>query len=705
MALVRRLVLAVLAAAAVLATGVPLAAQAGLPLPTDLYVLTNEGRVERYALGAVGAQSVTPADAYVIDFGVDPLGERLAYRTETGLTVVGLTGGAGIALEGASAGLPPYRGMGSTIAWSPSGDALAYTTLQGARVYLESGGQAFFVDLTEGLFTHLSWSPAGAFLAARTDSDVWWVYRREDTRMTLASVIDSSIGAAWVSDSEIAYAPREGGLRLMNLDAANAQTALLDDSVEYRLPTLAGPDALRVFGRARAGDVPEGYGVLLQLTRGAPQVETRGQVAVPLSGLQWAPGGTLMTLLQGGALALFDPVTGEGTPLAVNNVVAVDWGAVRLPPTPPPPPPTLAAPSTPAEPSATAVPPPTATLSPLGLAVESVPGLRLLNDAFFLSASSGSVQGWHLPADGRAPYRFTGSRAAVSEIAPAPDSSGLAYVADTALWFQPLRSGQPILLAALNGFTPATPAFAPDAQRIAYTDETVNGGGIWLAYVDGRPAERILPNTTDADAPGEARRFRRPQFSPDGARLLLDAYAGDQPRIAILDLESGTLTEIAPQGVDPRPLTSRWLPDGRILTWSDAAAAAPGLDPGFYVFDDAAPASAPVEWVPLPADAVVRDVASAGPDRYRALLTSASDALIRIVDVSGFDIRPLAAIDNLQAARLSPDARFIAGYETLSDADGDGILAGPIIIVDLERDGVFRIAEPTDARSFRWVGA
>ena len=75
-------------------------------LPSELFVLTNEGIIERYGVNAVGATPVTPEDIYVIDFGLDALGERLAYRTESGITLLGLTGGSGVPLEGATASDP-----------------------------------------------------------------------------------------------------------------------------------------------------------------------------------------------------------------------------------------------------------------------------------------------------------------------------------------------------------------------------------------------------------------------------------------------------------------------------------------------------------------------------------------------------------------------------------------------------------------------
>ncbi len=692
-----RIITSILIFFAALFTASASLAQSRLGLPSELFVLTNEGRIERYGLGSVGAQPVSPPDVYIIDFGLDALGERIAYRTEEGLTVAGLSGGEGLQLEGASAGLPPYRGSGDTIAWSPGGDALAYTTLAGARVYLESGGSPIFIDLSDGIFQNLSWSPAGTYLAAQTPENVWWIYRRDEESLSLASIIDSSVGTAWVSNDEIVFAPLDGGLKLMNLSAANAQATLLDNNDTYRLPFLTSADQLVFFGRPRNASYDEGYGVLLRLSRGAPQVEAIGQNPVPLSGLQWAPGGTVMTLLQGGALAMFDPVTGNGSPLAVNNVVAFDWSPLRIIPTPMPP--------TAIIPTATpTLPPPTPepTLSPLGFNIETVSGLALSSAAFFLAPVGEITQVWQLPANGGNPYRFTGSDADVTEFVAAPNNSGVAYVVAGELWFQPLTSSRPIMLAALNGFAPITASFSPDSARIAYTDETANGGGIWIAYLDGTPAQRILPNTTESE---DARRYRRPQFSPDGTRLLVDTYTSSATIATVYELESGEFVEIPAEGNDPRVITSRWLPDGRILMWRDGAMDAPEIDTGLYVFDSVLPDTTPVEWVPLPSDAVVRDVRQITPGQYRTLLTSMNDALIRVVDLRGFDAEPIAAIDNLQAPRLSPDSRFVAGYETLMDEDGDGISEGPLIIADLERGGVFRIAQPPTVWNFRWIGS
>jgi hypothetical protein len=682
-----------------------------LPLPSELFVLTNTGIVERYGLTTTGTAPATPEDAYVIDFGLDALGERMAYRTEDGLTIVGLSGGDGIQLEGESAGFPPYRGLGDTIAWSPAGDALAYTTLSGLRVYLENATAPIFVNLTEGIFKHLSWSPGGTFLAAQTDQDVWWIYRRDADGMSLASVIDSSIGTTWVSNNELVFAPLEGGLKLMNLDAANAQTVLLDESVEYRLPYLSQNDQLVFFARPRNANFPEGSGVLLGLSRGAPQVESLGETPVPLNGLQWAPGGEVMTLLEGGVLALFNPVNGAGYPLPVNNVVAFDWIPLRAAPivitptatptldietqlltlTPQPTqPPTIA---------------PTPSLPPLGGSVEGATGLVLPAPGWFMADDTFNVaQVWQLPDDGAAPYRFTGATQNINEFAASRDGQFVAYVVDGNLWLQPLTSSQPYVIAELNGVTPITPNFSPDGTQVAYVDETAVDGGIWIAYSDAsEPRQLLASRAPNADLSAQIT-YRRPQFSPDGSQLLVDIYTQNGVAAGLVDVETGMIEQFLDEGNDPRPITSRWLPDGRILTIRDATAGETEIEPGLYVFDGISPTSSPVQWIPLPTDAVVRDVVPLGEDAYRALLTTPTDDLIRVVDMRGFDLTPIASLEDILAPRLSADGRFVAGYDELTDDNADGIVDGALVIADLQLGGVFRLDAPPSIWGFRWGG-
>ncbi|MDL1901083.1 hypothetical protein FBR02_09975, partial [Anaerolineae bacterium CFX9] len=120
--MIRRVVFAAL----FLLLSLPVLAFAQTPsfLPADLYALTNAGVVERYAISAAGATRITPPGAFVLDFGVDALGERLAYRTQEGLFVVILasdgTVSGPVQIEGETAGVPAYRAQGDSVAWSPT---------------------------------------------------------------------------------------------------------------------------------------------------------------------------------------------------------------------------------------------------------------------------------------------------------------------------------------------------------------------------------------------------------------------------------------------------------------------------------------------------------------------------------------------------------------------------------------------------------
>jgi hypothetical protein len=309
----------------------PAAAQTdGMNLPTDFYVLLNDGVVKRYGMGSAGEVQVTPDGEFVIDFGVAPDGERIAYRTETGLHLLNMTSNEAALLDG-TAGVPPMRGRGETVVWSPQNDAIAYTTFNGARVWFE--GETFPFNIEQPGLIGVNWSPEGRFLLAQAGDNIWWVYRRDANSIILASVITASVGTSWISDHELAFAPPEGGLILMDLDAANTQIPLFDNTSDYRLPFLS-PEGRLMFFRREKNDstVPEGYGLLGALPRGVREVDVLGTSAIDLSGdLRWAPGGQLMIALQGGVLALFDPKTGQGLTLPIANPVDYGWG-----PYPPP---------------------------------------------------------------------------------------------------------------------------------------------------------------------------------------------------------------------------------------------------------------------------------------------------------------------------------------------------------------------------------
>jgi Tol biopolymer transport system component len=263
------------------------------------------------------------------------------------------------------------------------------------------------------------------------------------------------------------------------------------------------------------------------------------------------------------------------------------------------------------------------------------------------------------------------------------------------LWVQRFEVPQPLLVVALNTFAPVTPSFSPDGTRLAYAEERTdsNSGGIWIVAFDGSEPTLALPN--------DERAFRRPDWSPDGTRLLLDVYSSSGVVAGIYTLETGTLVETEPSAPDDvRPLTARWLRDGNILTYTDAGFNS-SVDPGLYIFDSVAPNTSPVQWLPLPENILVRDVVEIVRDQYRTLLTTGGDAPIRVVDISGVRQEEVMTVGSLVAPRLSPDGRFIAGYNSLVEIDG--VSQGSLVVVDLQRGGRFRLSEPESLWGFQWT--
>lgn len=310
---------------------VPVRGQDALDLPAPLYVLLNEGIVQRYGRGAEGISVVTPEDRFALDFGISPSGDWLAYRTETDLIARNLTTSDERVIASGGAGMPPVRGKGETVAWSPTGDAIAVTTDTGGRVYLgiatATDLSPTVVDLLEGAFSQLLWSPDGRYLAAEAADNVWWIYRRDAGTMVLSSAIVSAVGAAFVNDTELIFAPANGSLILMNLANANAQTLLLDDTWTYNLPYLLPDGMLAVFGRQKVDvELETNQGWLLGLKPGVAEITYLSEVPIILDHLRWAPGGDWLVSLSGGVFSLVDPLTGQTFTLPIAGAVAYTWG-------------------------------------------------------------------------------------------------------------------------------------------------------------------------------------------------------------------------------------------------------------------------------------------------------------------------------------------------------------------------------------------
>lgn len=654
-AFLQRTLLALLISAVL--TSITRAQDDGLNLPTELYVLLNSGVVERYGVGAAGVQAVTPENAFVLDFAVSPDGDWLAYRTEENLILTSLIveDAPDIVLEGTSADVPPARGRGETMVWSPGGDALAYTTIYGARVAFNLG-QPAFANISTSAVYDLSWSPGGTYLALHTEPDVWWIFRRDGTQMNLASAIPVSRGIAWLADSLLLFAPDEGGLRTMDLSAANAQSLLHDATNLYLRPYIRPDNSIVVFSRPLdAADLGEytGFFRRLTVTNGVVSVVESGETPVDLSGLRWAPRGDLLIAFRGGVLALVLPLSGEGFTLPIVNAVGYGWGAPRP---------------------------------------DAVTGFTLTYDGFFLAPTTdGIIQVWRLPGNGLPAQPITTAPDDITDYTFSRDH--LAYVSDSRIWLQPLAVGTPLPEAAeLVSTSDAARdlAFNPAGDTLAYiTLSTPDNpeGGVWLIPTAGGEAQLVLANELDPnDPPSPLFAYREPQFAPNMNALLVTRVTGEAHELFILDPTSG---ELFAAGRYARAL---WLSGGLALGigWQDGAV----LD----VIDASLMNGEPAT-ILRASNGTAQAVREIAPGRLRVVLTRPArpgETYYSLVDVNIHEGEPndITDLDYMANPVISPDGEFIAGY---SQPDG------ALLIYRVAQNQLVSLRSPGGISRFMWA--
>jgi len=631
-------------------------AQDGMDLPTPLYLLTNNGQVQRIGLGTEGVSTVSPTDVFVVDFGVAPDGNWLAYRTEKGLYILNIYSQEAATIEEGKADLPPSRGHGDTLAWSPTGDMIVYTTANGARVYTNTPTAPLFADLHEGIFVNLQWSPTGAYLAAEAENNIWWIYRRENNSLILTSAIPSSIGLAWVSATELVFAPADGGLIRMNLAAGNAQTILLDNSWNYSLPATQPDGTLVLFGVQKTDkEVPEGSGRLISLAPNTPRSSALTATIVELNGLHWAPTGKLILALRGGVLAMILPGTGEGFPLPFADVVAYSWGPMPQ---------------------------------------DSVNGLALTFPGAFLAADGNNVQQvWRLPNDSSPPVQVTQAASDVTAYVVSPGGRDVAFVSDGKLWLEGFTvTSDPKQLADKAAFATDL-TYNPNGKQIAYVLPNSDGvqGGIWLVSAAGGDAKVILPHGAPNNPPTSS--FAQPVFAPNINGLLVTRSAANYPEaLMLIDLNTFEAQEI---GVASKAI---WLQSGLILAYNSGLGyGANTSEQIIYRIDPARPAeAAKIAAIPQPARIVtMQDIVAArarlilgtsliGPRSLNVADMLTTTGAISAVGSGGFMVSPL----------LSPDGRYIAGLTH------EG---GALTVRDMQTGKQVVLAAPPNISGFSWV--
>lgn len=494
-------------------------AQDALNLPTALYILLNAGEIERYGLGAEGVQTITAEGTFVVDFGIASDDNWFAYRSPEGLYVANVYDADDQLLVDESADAPPIRSEGDTLSWSPDDRQIAYVTLAGVRVYFRD--EVITVDIPVNQVQHIEWSPSGEFLLAQTIENIWWVYRKTDTALNLSSVIPSSNGVSWQSDAMLIFAPAEGGLLTMDLNANNAQSTILAPSDIYHLPYQVGDGLYRVF-RAD-GDTGFGRLLLLQISDENVVSEEIGEGDVELASIRWAPEGNLLIAFQGGVMALVDPISAQGFTLPITSTVAYDWGTVQS---------------------------------------NIVDALTVTGDLYFLGEDvMGVRQVWTLADDGT-PFSVTPATGNISDYDVSSDGTEITYISQDQLWLYD-RDADELTSLITSSEAMHTPRFSPDLSRIIYSVETIGdntNGGIWLYTIDEESNIRILANGAGGNSVSPPY-YHHPQWAPNINALLVTADGSETTSLSILDVNTNEVVPIGQYDV------GFWLQDGRVIAW------------------------------------------------------------------------------------------------------------------------------------------
>ena len=496
-----------------------LAAQDGFNLPTELYVLNNSGTVQRFGLGASGIETVAGDEStFILDFAVAPDGVTLAYRTLEGLFLTDMyarqrrTPPTITLLEGPTAGYPEIRGRGETIAWSPTGTALAYATLGNLRLIDRRTGRAQNLDVAA--IQDLRWSADGQFLAAGAAGNIWWFYFYDGAQARLISAITDVTSIAWTPDNRVYVAFASGGLNILDILNRSQQTVILPPDERYTLPHVIEPN-LFVFQGA-----PEAARLLAITPQGT---QTIGQAPVDVSAARWSPDGRSLVAFRGGVLALIEPISGQSFTLPVNNASAYGWGAFRRE---------------------------LGTVSGWG-------GAYILADA----PSTGVTQVWRVPDNDALPETITPARESITEFTLSADGQRVAYVSGEVLFYF-LVGGSPsgeLFRLAEGGAAPAQPAFSSDGQRLYYRVASGDAPGVYFADLTSGQSfpfvlgefERPLPALGLAavllhDADGQVRLFdantREEIGQPlrgQGKWLSGSLYAVISDQVTVIDASSG----------------------------------------------------------------------------------------------------------------------------------------------------------------------
>lgn len=585
-------------------TLLPIQAQDALNLPSELYILANDGRVQRFGLGSEGVSTITPEDEFVLDFRVAPDANWLAYRTQSGMFMSNIFDDslAVRQIEDERASLPLIRGRGETIAWSNDSSVLAYTTEYGGRVHFFADNT--FADLTTPDLMNLIWSPNGTFLATEAQENVWWIYQRDGSTINLRAAISGANGADWINDTQLLYAPLEGGMVILDLSIGNQQIEIVNNTATYFNPNITREGQLVAF----SGTLTEATLVQIELNSNLVGTITEiGANPVDLSRVHWTPSGFLLTAFRGGVLALINPITANGFTLPVSSASAYSWGPEY---------PALAT------------------------------NLSLPSDSHFIASDAEGVQQvWILPADGTAPRALTSASLDISDFAVSPNGEQISYVSNSILWQYTLNTDtEPVDLVMLGINENVSPAWSPDNSFIYYRDEQSAGSGIWRTQVDSEPELFITDTATSI------------YIDPNPALGVGAMLVKQGEDLVLVDTTSGELTLLGITG------DGRWLSGTQYTAVGDSVSGN-----GLYLGDANNVETNPSLIAPILGSFQLLDYrVIADNTTVRLLLRNQVPGSVRILDISLVDGQAQLQGDagHMVFPQLSADGNFIIGQRS-----------------------------------------